>query len=519
MEGIKIFYSWQSDLPGNNNKYLIQDAIKSATALLKETITVIPDRDTNGMTGSPNIEETIFNKIKNCDLFVADISFVAKYKNTDGKEKQTPNPNVLIELGYAVRVLGWENVICFFNEDYGRVDDLPFDLNHHRVTGYSVNSSTKSDARKMIRDIVASTVMTLVERGIRPKEGFASHILGGYDEVSKEVIKELIPHKISDSETVKNRFAKMREIINKKIEEVNSITLPQPIEVSSEKDNELLERISIPDVKLELFKYKAAVIREEDKTYICQYANEQGINLNNTFFDLGDLEVSLNSYPMIGDSRRGSDAAKEKYDKIHDLLSAILRMDMYQMYLMTFEGMFFFPLAIWNNTQVTDEDLNIAVIVDEQSAEVVVPDENLIEDAIKDFAGDIYESGMIKKLFRMPDTTDIFDGSDYEPTISAEVRKQIAANVTIDPFGYSREPSYDIEDYVDEIQKYIANPIEGCKNEFDFHISKLQSNEKNWLGKGLLLKPIGDEIRVFYRIRSDSTMGNIQGELRYKVDK
>lgn len=74
---VKIFYSWQSDLPAKDTKNLIGDAIEAAAKFLANTVTVIPDRDTKNETGSPNIEQTIFNKIDECDLFVGDLSLVA----------------------------------------------------------------------------------------------------------------------------------------------------------------------------------------------------------------------------------------------------------------------------------------------------------------------------------------------------------------------------------------------------------------------------------------------------------
>lgn len=514
---LNVFFSWQSDLAGRDNKYLIEEAIKEATKFLKGTVSIIPDRDTKGTTGSPNIEEVIFKKITNCDLFVADITFVTTYKNKDGKEKKTPNPNVLIELGYAVRVLGWENIICFFNEEYGNVNDLPFDLNHHRVTGYSVKNSSKSVVKQDMKNIIASTVMNMLENGVRPKEGYASHIIGSYDWESKEVKKVLIPHKINDSKIVNNIFEQMRMIIRKKIEEINNISLPLALRIDTEKEKEDNASLVVPNINLDLYKYKAADIKQHDKDYIKRFADELDVKLKEDFFYFDDLEVSINSYPMLGGSYRGSAIAKKKYDDIKNLILNINDYDMCSAYLHTFDGMLFFPLAIWNNTEVTDIDVNIAIVVDDKTAEVVVPDDNLIDEVVKDLAGDIYESGMIKKLFCMTDTIDIFDGSD--PTFSPVISKQLYANTTIDPFGYLNEPSYDIDDYVSEIKKYIANPIKGSRNEFDFHISKLQSNEKNWLGKGVLLKPIGNEIRIRYRIRSDSTKGNLHGELKYIVER
>jgi len=55
-----------------------------------------------------------------------------------------PNPNVLIELGYAAKALGWDRLILVLNTAYGPPDELPFDLKHRRFPlTYSVTSQTK----------------------------------------------------------------------------------------------------------------------------------------------------------------------------------------------------------------------------------------------------------------------------------------------------------------------------------------------------------------------------------------
>lgn len=75
MRKFKIFYSWQSDLPGNRTRNFIRECIDEAIDLAQETEAIEAERDeaTKGTTGSPNIVTTLFSKIDDCDLFVADI--------------------------------------------------------------------------------------------------------------------------------------------------------------------------------------------------------------------------------------------------------------------------------------------------------------------------------------------------------------------------------------------------------------------------------------------------------------
>lgn len=68
----KVFYSWQSDLPNNTNRRFIQEAVENAVQRISSDsyeIDFVVDRDTSGVPGSPNISETIQEKIKQCDIF------------------------------------------------------------------------------------------------------------------------------------------------------------------------------------------------------------------------------------------------------------------------------------------------------------------------------------------------------------------------------------------------------------------------------------------------------------------
>ncbi len=141
-----VFYSWQSDLPNPTNRGFIQDALENAaTAITSDSsvaIEPVVDRDTQGVAGAPDIASTIFAKITAADVFVADISIISHPK--DGRP--TPNPNVLIELGYALRGLGHERVILVFNEAFGNIAELPFDLRTRRLMVYNMPAENKDRA-------------------------------------------------------------------------------------------------------------------------------------------------------------------------------------------------------------------------------------------------------------------------------------------------------------------------------------------------------------------------------------
>ena len=150
-----IFYSWQSDLP--TVKKFIQKAIdKGIKKLNKDSrLLVVLDRDTTGEYGSPNIVDTVFAKIDRSRFFICDLSFV-------GQQNSHPNENVLIELGYAIKSLGWDRIICLFDSSTGCVENLPFDINHNRITKFN---SSRPEHTDYIANIVYKSFKSLFDNG------------------------------------------------------------------------------------------------------------------------------------------------------------------------------------------------------------------------------------------------------------------------------------------------------------------------------------------------------------------
>jgi hypothetical protein len=168
-----VFYSWQSDLDPKLNRNLIEDALgRALKAIKKEATTIEPvlDRDTSGMPGSPAIADTIFNKIATADVFVADVSII----NSGVEGRKTPNPNVLLELGFAISELGWDRILLVGNTAFGTPESLPFDLRGRRVVFYSSTDATeKSEIRGLLqgrletalRNMLGDSIVSQVHAG------------------------------------------------------------------------------------------------------------------------------------------------------------------------------------------------------------------------------------------------------------------------------------------------------------------------------------------------------------------
>ncbi len=146
----RIFYSWQADSPTSVGRNFIRSVLENVCKRISGDATldeadrdVALDSDTQGVAGQPPIAETIFAKIDESAVFVADMTFTGK--RLDGRP--TPNPNVLIEYGWALKSLRYNRVVTLMNTYYGEPtsEDLPFDLAHLRwPMQYHLSPDTES---------------------------------------------------------------------------------------------------------------------------------------------------------------------------------------------------------------------------------------------------------------------------------------------------------------------------------------------------------------------------------------
>lgn len=170
MRPLKLFYSWQMDRPSKLCRDFIGRALEVAAGLLAaESIALEIDSDTKDVPGTPPITETILGKIRDCDLFLADMTFVAA-----AGDKLIPNPNVMGEYGYALRDKGSRQILLCMNTAFGPPEKLPFDLHHLRhparfAVDDRTSDGTRRDARtafgKQLADHILAAANDVFARG------------------------------------------------------------------------------------------------------------------------------------------------------------------------------------------------------------------------------------------------------------------------------------------------------------------------------------------------------------------
>lgn len=202
-----IFYSWQNDLECKTHHYYIENCIKKSLKIVKKEAKVIVDydRDTKGLNGSPDITTTIFDKIEKSVLFICDVSIV----NQGTDNKKTPNPNVLIELGFAVHKLGWDRIICLFDINSGNIEELPFDIRQKRVTKYD---PTKANEADRISRILADNIQSLYIKG-QMFNPLNDYMKGRIDRSILSIAKQMA-NLVFGTVTMKDGLSRVTDLLN-----------------------------------------------------------------------------------------------------------------------------------------------------------------------------------------------------------------------------------------------------------------------------------------------------------------
>ena len=178
-----VFYSWQSDVEGKICKPFIRMALKTALKNLDLNFTI--EEDMRGVAGTPILTNTLFSKIEKSYAFIADVSLCYQ-----SNKRKFPNPNVMIELGYAAKALGWNRIIVLMNEITGMPSELPVDIRDRRHPIFyrldAGDQEKESNLRKLsatLKTAITATIDELLasaEEAIRKLDGPSLFVLEYY---------------------------------------------------------------------------------------------------------------------------------------------------------------------------------------------------------------------------------------------------------------------------------------------------------------------------------------------------
>lgn len=518
MNEFKIFFSWQSDLSNNKTTRFIDECLTEVESILQNIVSIKPDRATEGLTGSPDITESIFSKIDDADLFIADLSIVNKFivqdedENTEENRKFTPNPNVLLETGYAARALSWDRVICLFNQQYGNPNDFPFDIDHRRMTPYQFKQSTREDEKKRIVKIIADTVLQLIVAGGVKRRGKAYFEVWGYDFTRHIVSKTVSPYKLRESKYYQESTKKILEECRLLYEEIKEIELPIEEELLEETENLVDVEHPLANIDWGGIPTKKKFV-DDEKTFIKKsvqkYLSE---TMGDDFFDLGNLQVKVS---LINKHTEyiGSDDEKRKLDLIEKLNSNLLELDLLNIYVKIFDDIIIIPLAIHNSSNELDKNVTVNIRIKDNITETVFPGKGLFNPEYQSegdeigLEGFVYDRGYIESLLKMNEDSYICYDSEafYREFDPSRIKTPIFTGT-----GFET-PRSDAMDYEAEIQTYVKMPID--KSQYQCTVKSIRPNEIMWLGQVLMLKATKEKVVLQYTIISENTNGDLTGEI------
>lgn len=186
------------------------------------------------------------------------------------------------------------------------------------------------------------------------------------------------------------------------------------------------------------------------------------------------------------------------------------------MFVSTFKGFLFIPLAIQNISEKSDEKIRIVVNV--ECGEIIEPDKNLICNELQGAQwiickddDDENDIGVVAELFSIPED-DIIQ-TEAPPFYHSTPAPQIPV-FTGNGLVLSR-PQKTEDDYEDELREYISS-TEG-RGYYEYNVRQLRPRECCWLSTGMLIKPKDEGVVINYQIYSSHSSGDICGKLEYKI--
>ena len=195
-----VFLSWQSDLPETRSvvRWALERAVKSLNrgGTLEQALRV--DQDTENVAGWPDIAATLLDKIEKCELFVADLTPI---NGPESDCRLTPNPNVMLELGYALATgMGRTRIVCVVNDaylPYGDLSELPFDVRGSRPLVFSLEDPGTRGAEKGREDSVRAAAREKLARDLERALGDA---LGAVEAERASRVLGVTPHLAADGQ-------------------------------------------------------------------------------------------------------------------------------------------------------------------------------------------------------------------------------------------------------------------------------------------------------------------------------
>lgn len=155
-----LFFSWQSDTLYQAERTVIRAALSGCSKKMisdNKNISLFITESVQDTSGALYIPDVIMKKIRQCDIFIADVTPITTLNSID-KNKNIPNPNVVFELGYAVAHLGWDRIILLYNVEKHELNSAPFDFDRHKIIKFNASADEKKSQINTLEGVLLKEI-------------------------------------------------------------------------------------------------------------------------------------------------------------------------------------------------------------------------------------------------------------------------------------------------------------------------------------------------------------------------
>ena len=239
----KLFFAYQTDIPVEYGKDFIQRAIEKAKIKLKKSnIDLEIDFGCRATPGNPILIQEMLDKSNSSDLVLVDLTFTSSKNRLDGKkislwkkelhysnktedDKKSPNPNVLLETGFAWSKKGYNRTIMLMNTCFGNPDELPVDLKSFRWPIQFNFSKINIDKKETIFEELTNDLFIAIKTAVLSDATYQIDRWRPFDTHSEWEKKHSYPYKLTPK--LKTKLLEVRD---------NLIDYKSPLRIIGKKD-------------------------------------------------------------------------------------------------------------------------------------------------------------------------------------------------------------------------------------------------------------------------------------------
>lgn len=380
-------------------------------------------------------------------------------------------------------------------------------ISTHMLLGTNGNSQSKYDF-----DFKIFKWIELTSGGqLKSENKIAKHDLMFYKQESKELITNMDELHIYQFYNYKNYINKMREECIDLINKIDKIKLQTYKREKFKQDLDISKGIFGNDISLEyidfhnLFSPYSETSEKEKDEIIHQIKLYFNIDIEPEFFYVGNLreEEKIKIFGQYDYEYHGTKEEKVKNEMINRLKYKLLVYETTLKFVENLKMCSLLPIVIKNVGEVFDKNITVKLFIEKESVKVYQLSDYPVDDYLK--------AGLWMFCDKDNITSNIFK-------FNSDSNVLIEDRVNFHSINEWKEVDYDLEDFYNELKRYIAEIIHEDEKHYiiEFEVKDIRANEIKFLDRIVMMYPLEKDIELKYRIISDHSDGSNEGVLKIR---